>query len=579
MSIFDRSLLFIFGLVLALLLGDTYLAYRNIQQLNQDKEWVLHTQKVIGTLDDILSLVTDAETSQRGFIITGDDIYMGPYNAAVPVLRSKVQSLEELVEDNPLQKSNVTNLKVYVSSRMRILDGVLDIRRTKDFKTAQQALSQGLGRQEMSKLRQQIREMKSLELELLEKRTKRSKSAYKVALWSSILSGVFGLLALIAFVFILRRHLTLKERASAMIYQQKEQFRTTLASIGDAVLTTDNQGRITYLNPIAETLTGWRNEEAIGHPVAKVFYIINEQTRDIVENPIDKVLKDGRIVGLANHTILVRKDGYELPIDDSAAPILDPGGNILGVVLVFRDVTERRRTERELRDLSFKLAQSNKELEHFAYIASHDLQEPVQMINSFADLLERRADDKLDKKEKEYLNFIKQGSLQAKTLIKELLEYSLIGMSRTYEPVNLEKVLKEVEANLKFTIKEAHAQIESEPLPVIQGKHLEMVQLFQNLISNAIKYRGKKSPKVRISCVKLEDSWQFSVEDNGIGIEPKYKEHIFGMFQRLHTKSEYSGTGIGLATCKKIVEHHGGKIWVESEPGEGSTFYFTLKYS
>ncbi len=223
-----------------------------------------------------------------------------------------------------------------------------------------------------------------------------------------------------------------------------------------------------------------------------------------------------------------------------------------------------------------ELSRSNQELEQFAYVASHDLQEPLHMITSFGDLLARRCEKKLEIKEMEYLNFIQQGSLQAITLIRELLEYSRIGRDKNWQMVDFAAVITEVLSNLKVVTDETQATIRYSTLPKIKANHLEMTQLFQNLISNAIKYRNGAPPEINIEVQKKDNQWLFAVKDNGIGISPQYKERIFLMFQRLHAKSEYSGTGIGLAVCKKIVEHHGGKIWVDSEPGRGATFYFTI---
>jgi light-regulated signal transduction histidine kinase (bacteriophytochrome) len=255
----------------------------------------------------------------------------------------------------------------------------------------------------------------------------------------------------------------------------------------------------------------------------------------------------------------------------------------MGVVLVFRDVADERKaqyavreSEYRLRQQSEKLQKSNQELEQFAYIASHDLQEPLHVIQSFSDLLAIKLGKKLEAEEKEYLDYIKQSVVHARTLIRELLEYSRVGKGKTSQEVDLNVVIKEVLTSLKIMIEESSAQIHFEPLPKVWGQPKEMNQLFQNLLSNAMKYRSTAVPEIKLSCREDNEVWLFSVQDNGIGIDPKYKEKIFDMFQRLHSKTEYSGTGIGLAICKKIVEAHGGRIWVESEPGKGSTFYFTM---
>ena len=241
------------------------------------------------------------------------------------------------------------------------------------------------------------------------------------------------------------------------------------------------------------------------------------------------------------------------------------------------DIDNIKKTEESFKILSQKLNRSNKELEEYAYVASHDLKEPLHVVSSFVYLLEKRFQPKLEDEEKKYLKFIKEGVGQAQRLIKDLLEYSRIGKEKLIETVDTSSVLAEVLANLKIVIDESGAAIRCNAMPQITANRLEMVQLFQNLTVNAIKYRSQRPLEIQINARPEHDGWIFSIKDNGIGIDPQFKERIFDMFQRLHPKNEYSGTGIGLAVCKKIVENHGGKIWFDSSPGEGATFYFTIK--
>jgi len=241
------------------------------------------------------------------------------------------------------------------------------------------------------------------------------------------------------------------------------------------------------------------------------------------------------------------------------------------------DIDNIKRAEEAFKELSYDLNRSNKELEEYAYVASHDLKEPLHVISSFVHLLERRLQPKLDKQDEQYLIFIKDSVGQSQRLIKDLLEYSRIGKKKSFEAVNIVLVLTEVLSNLKTIIEEADAEIVYESMPKITANYLEMVQLFQNLIVNAIKYRGKRLPQIEITAKSEGDLWLFAIKDNGIGIDIQFKDRIFDMFQRLHPKTEYSGTGIGLAICKKIVESHGGKIWVDSSLNQGATFYFSLK--
>jgi PAS domain S-box-containing protein len=248
-----------------------------------------------------------------------------------------------------------------------------------------------------------------------------------------------------------------------------------------------------------------------------------------------------------------------------------------GWIVTCTDIDDIKKADEASKQLSEELNRSNKDLEEFAYIASHDLKEPLHVVSSFTHLLEKKLQNKLDQSESEYLKYIKQSISQAQMLIKDLLEYSRLGQERAMEIVDLNSVFSQVHLSIRGSIETAKAVVQSGPLPKIRANHLGMFELFQNLLVNAIKYRSQELPVISISVKSQDDQYLFAFKDNGIGIDPQYKDRIFDMFQRLHSKSEYSGTGIGLAICKKIVCNHGGRIWVESQVGKGSTFYFTIK--
>lgn len=243
-----------------------------------------------------------------------------------------------------------------------------------------------------------------------------------------------------------------------------------------------------------------------------------------------------------------------------------------------REVAQRKRIEESLRKLTAEFARSNKELEQFAYVASHDLQEPLRMVASFTDLLARRYKGKLGKDADEFISYAQDGAGRMQNMIHDLLMFSRVGThGRDFNSVNAEGSLKKALSNLEKPIEESNADISWDPLPCVMADETQFIQLLQNLISNAIKYRSDMPPKIHIGAEKVQNGQRrFFVKDNGIGISPEHKERIFVIFQRLHSLSTYPGTGIGLAICKKIVERHGGSIWVESEPGKGSTFYFTF---
>ena len=268
-----------------------------------------------------------------------------------------------------------------------------------------------------------------------------------------------------------------------------------------------------------------------------------------------------------------------------ASKVKDKNGEVNHLVAQIENITQRKESEEALANLNKELthradelAESNRELERFAYVASHDLQEPLRMIGSFLQLLQKKYSPNLDSKANEYINYAVDGAKRMKELILDMLEYSKVNTNLLdYAQIDLNTIVEEVKLNLSESISVNNAQIEVANLPIVSGIKLHMIQLMQNLIGNAIKYRTPdRIPEIKISLKEKEMYWEIAVKDNGIGIDPRFYDKIFIIFQRLHNKNEYSGTGIGLAICKKIVEKHGGIIWVESVAGSGSSFYFTL---
>ncbi len=246
-------------------------------------------------------------------------------------------------------------------------------------------------------------------------------------------------------------------------------------------------------------------------------------------------------------------------------------------LLLQQEISSRQRAESALLKSNQELARSNAELEQFAYVASHDLQAPLATMASYAQLLEKRYKDQLDSQASKFINNIVNSCTRMQTLIDDLLKYSQLGRSqKPFQLTDCTHAVEQAIANLQWAIRDTQAVITYSELPAVMGDISQLVQLFQNLVANGIKYRQDAPPMVHITAKKYEENWLFSISDRGIGIAPQHQERIFQIFQRLHTQKEYSGTGIGLAICQKIVERHGGCIWVESEPGKGSTFHFTL---
>lgn len=345
----DKLLLAAAAVVVALLVANIGLMARNTRQLRADSRWVTHTHEVLSVLDNLLPLMTDAETGLRGYLITGDAAYLEPYTAAPAAIDAQMSKLEELIVDSPGQQARIPQLRRLIAEKLSVMEEAKLLMQKEGFAAVQEKAKAGRGKKLMDDLRLLVRQMAGNERELLQVRDKRTHRTYRIAMLSGLISGLTALACVGAFLYVVRRLLRTRAAAAAVIAEQAERLRTTLASIGDAVIATDTEGKVTNLNAVAETMTGWSNQEAHGQPLENVFHIVNEATRKPVESPVTKALRDGVIVGLANHTILIAKDGSERAIDDSAAPIRCKAGDIVGCVLVFRDVSVERASDRALR--------------------------------------------------------------------------------------------------------------------------------------------------------------------------------------------------------------------------------------
>jgi PAS domain S-box-containing protein len=371
------------------------------------------------------------------------------------------------------------------------------------------------------------------------------------------------------------RDITQKIRDGKEFKERGARLQAILDYAVEGIITINEKGIMESANIASESIFGYSSSELMGRNVSMLMPSpYHEQHDSYLSNYMHTGNK--KIIGIGREVTGRRKDGTTFPMDLAVSEVkLEDRVIFTGFV---RDITERKRAEEELVKTLENLKRSNAELEQFAYVASHDLQEPLRMVSNYMNLIERRYKDKLDKDAEEFIGFAVDGAKRMQTLINDLLSFSRVGSrGKPFEPTPLETILSEALSNLQITIEDTKAEITHDPLPTIMGDKVQMVQLFQNLISNAIKFKNNENnPRVHISAKQKEKEWIISVKDNGIGIDPQYAERIFIIFQRLHNREDYPGTGIGLAVCRKIVERHGGKIWVESEKGKGATFYFTI---
>jgi len=391
-------------------------------------------------------------------------------------------------------------------------------------------------------------------------------------IFNKVLGGPFSFFVLVAILnFALSQHRDqIEQQRQAALVEAELRYRTLVeqspavtyeVALSDAVV---GEKHTVFISPQIKTLLGFTPAEWIAdtglwlrqiHPddYARVLAEVTEKEKNHLDLNIEyrMLTRNGQTVWLHSHSI------------DIPSQIGIRHG-------LMRDITERKQAEDELK-------RSNAELEQFAYMASHDLQEPLRAVAGMVQLLGQRYKGKLDERADEYIGHAVEASTRMQNLINDLLDYSRVSrFGKMFDETDLENCLKNALGNLQLSIQESNTQLTHDPLPTLRLDGAQMTQVLQNLIGNAIKFRGARPLRIHIGAKKLEQAWQFNISDNGIGIEPQYFERIFLIFQRLHTRREYPGTGIGLSLCKKIIEQHGGQIWVESQPEQGSTFYFTI---
>jgi PAS domain S-box-containing protein len=362
--------------------------------------------------------------------------------------------------------------------------------------------------------------------------------------------------------------ITERKHAEQELRESEARFRA-LAESSPLAIFVNRDDRVFLANPACLKLFGASSpEELIGKPALELF---DPDSRSLVR---ERIRVDSEEVPLVEVRIL-RLDGTAVDVEATASPFLDQGVKAIQVLL--RDITERKQAEQELRERTEELLASNTELEKFAYVASHDLQEPLRMVTNYTQLLQRRYQGKLDSDADEFIAYAVDGAARMRTLIDELLAYSRVGtQGAPFVLTALEGVLADVLQGLEVALSEAGAVVSRDPLPELRCDKTQIARVFQNLIVNGVKFHGADPPAIHVGARREGEEWVFSVKDNGIGIDPGYFDRIFIIFQRLQSRVDYEGTGMGLAIGKRVIERHGGRIWVESLPGAGSTFYFTL---
>jgi PAS domain S-box-containing protein len=395
-------------------------------------------------------------------------------------------------------------------------------------------------------------------------------SEFPIELMLSPLESAEGILVTAAI-----RDISVRKEAEKHLARMEGRYRGLLEAAPDSMVVVNQSGEIILVNAQAEKKFGYRRDELLGRKIKSIIPegFAERLIADALRSAEDALAQQ---IGTGIELTGERRDGTPFPIELMLSPLESAEGILVTVAI--RDITLRKAAEAHLLVKLEELKRSNEELGQFAYVASHDLQEPLRMVASYTQLLSKRYKGKLDSDADEFISFAVDGANRMQRLIQDLLAYSRVeSKGRDLLDTSSEQALQQAMRYLRGAIEDSGALVTHDPLPHVLADEMQLTQLFQNIVGNAIKYQNPGVPKVHITAVKSGlDRWVFSVKDNGLGIDPQYFEKIFGMFQRLHKREEFTGTGIGLAICKKIVERHGGSISVESQPGQGSTFRFEL---
>ena len=562
----DRQIALGLGLLAVLVVVNAALAYRSTRQLREDARWVTHTHEVLDALDDLAGTARAAEAAQRGALLTADPAFVGEYTALVRGLPGKIERVEVLTADNRNQQDRIPALRRLAELKHEEMNRSLGLRDGGDADSARRLVRDGPGRKAMADLLGLIGTMAGDEHALLREREEANARSYRVAVTTGALTAALGLAAVGGFGRLLARALVARRQAAAAVAEQRELLHATLLSIGDAVIATDADGRVTVMNAVAEALTGWAGGDAAGRPLEEVFRIVNEETRQPVENPARRALAAGKIVGLANHTVLIARDGREWPLDDSAAPVRDEHGRTVGAVLVFREITERRATEAALRE-------ADRRKDEFLATLAHELRNPLAPVRNALEVM-RLTDD--PNRVRPVREMMARQVGQMVRLVDDLLDVSRITRGRVElrtGPVDLAGVVRDAVETSRPLIDAGRHElaVDLPPNPVVvDGDRFRLSQVVANLLNNAAKYTP---PGGRIGVEVGRDGGDgvVRVRDTGTGIPADMLDRVFEMF--VQADRSQGGLGIGLTLVRSLVELHGGTVRVASEgPGRGSEF-------
>lgn len=559
------------ALALALCLGGIAFVFHAGRVMEGHLRWQSHSQEVRRNISDLERTVLTFEKMGRGILATGVADWEGPLLQAKACVAPEIAELRRLTADNPEQRASLERLQSLLEARIAALSARVEARLRlgrRGFPPTLDELERLFVDEGVAvgpEVKEVLAGMEAEEDRLLALRTEDIRSS-AASFKRSLMTGAAATVPLVALALVLlRRRAKDREAADAALRAKQLEvdrlFRVNL----DLLSVSSMEGRLIRLNQ------AW--EATLGIPLRD---LEGRLLRDLVE-PSEAEALEAALARLGAREPaeftgrFVCADGSSRWLEWRA---IAEDGLAFGAA---RDITERRLGEEAVQVLTEQLRQSNRDLELFASLASHDLQEPLRMVAGFTELLARDYQGRLDPKADEYIGFAVDGARRMRRLIDDLLQFSRIGSrGKAMEAFETGVALQEAVLNLRQALDESGAVLTHDPMPVLEADGGQLALLFQNLVGNALKFRGAAAPAVHVGAVREGPAWHFTVRDNGIGIEPRHFQRVFDIFQRLHSREAYPGTGIGLALCKRIVERHRGRIWVESAPGAGTTFHFTL---
>ena len=583
-----RKVVLGFGLVLGMLGLIAFISYRSTRAFIQNAEWVQHTRAVMEIEERTQRHLMEMEAGRRGFIINGDERLLRGYEEAQGQIIEGFNALKADTADTPQQTLKLDRLLQLMQRSFALQHAEIEARRSQGFEESAQLFSRGETEQATRDIQKLLADFDREQQALLKERAASAHLLGRATMGTVLFGSLFTFCALVWACVLILRDIAARRRAEAALAEERTLLRSIIDTLPDHVFVKDTRGRYLLDNEAHRRLLARKGD---AHPEGRTVFDYFPPQEAARYNEDDRfVIETGERI-LNREDAVAGGDGHELWLQTTKVPLRDGRGRIIGLVGIAADITERKLDEERLRRFAAQLEQSNAELQNFASVASHDLQEPLRKIQAFSGRLRTKCGAALGAQGLDYLARMEGAAQRMQVLIQDLLKLSRVtSRALPFETCALGEIVLGVVSDLEVAIEQKNARVEVGVLPAIKGDPVQMRQLFQNLISNALKFqRPGETPLVSVTAKIFtpperlipgappgEEVCEIRVRDNGIGFEAHFAEQIFVVFQRLHTRTEYEGTGIGLAVCRKITDRHGGTIVAKSAEGEGATFTVTL---